>query len=279
MPQEDELLTWQKDVCKGLGLPWPPPKAKAGKPNRQALWLRAIYAELRAGRTLPDGVTAAVPVAWLSGDSLESTGVSDAEVGAAGELAKCEAVAKKRRRTTIDPDVKDWFLDYHECMKVKHKRNMRQSWRLSLLGNVNEATYYRWTHSDCMLPDSGSSIMRISPCSVTCAATGQSNFRHKLAWTMKQHDVSPARVINADETCVRLLPANSYGWSRVGGKASQLCSSKAAITGTLAVPWMPRLHCICSSFSRARRTRVCRIETILPTRSAGALSVRHPNTL
>ena len=128
VPQEDELLTWQKDVCKGLGLSWPRPKAKAGKPNRQALWLRVIYAEVRAGRTLPDGVTAAVP-AWLSGDSLASTGVSDAEVGAAGELAKCEAVAKKRRRTTIDLDVKDWFLDYHECMKVKHKWNMRQSGR------------------------------------------------------------------------------------------------------------------------------------------------------
>ena len=100
-------------------------------------------------------MTASVPDAWLSGDSLGSTGVSDAEVGAAGDLAKCEAVAKKRRRTTIDPDVKDWFLDYHECMKMKHKWNMRQSWRRaqemlpSLLGNVNEATYYRWTHSDC----------------------------------------------------------------------------------------------------------------------------------
>ena len=64
----------------------------------------------------------------------------------------------------------------------------------------------------------------------------QSNFRHKLAWTMNQHDVSPARVINADETCVRLLPANTYGGSTVGSKASQLRSSKAAITGTLAVP-------------------------------------------
>ena len=42
---------------------------------------------------MPDGVTAAVPDAWLSGDSLASTGVSDAEVGAAGELGNCEAVA------------------------------------------------------------------------------------------------------------------------------------------------------------------------------------------
>ena len=152
---EDELLTWQKYVCKGLGPPWPPPKAKAGKPNRQALWLRAIYAEVRAGRTLADGVTAAVPDTWLPGDPLASIGVSDAEVGAAGELAKCEAVAKKRKRTAIDPGVKDWFLDYHERMKVEHKWNMRQSWRRaqemlpSLLENVNEATYYRWTHSDC----------------------------------------------------------------------------------------------------------------------------------
>ena len=102
VPRDDDLLTWQKDVCKGLGLPWPPPNAKAGKPSRQTLWLRAIYAEPRAGRTLPDGVTAAVPDAWSPGDSLASTGVSDAEVVAAGELAKFEAVAKKRKRTAID---------------------------------------------------------------------------------------------------------------------------------------------------------------------------------
>ena len=115
--REEELLAWQADVCKGLGLPWPPPKATAGKPSRQALWLRAIDAEVRAGRTLPDG------------DSLTTTGVSNAEVCAGGELAKCEAVDQKRRRTAIDPDVKDWFLDNHECMKVKHKWIMMQSWR------------------------------------------------------------------------------------------------------------------------------------------------------
>ena len=40
---------------------------------------------------------------------------------------------------------------------------------------------------------------------------------------------------DADETCVRLLPANTYGWSRVGSKASQICPTKAAITGTLVV--------------------------------------------
>ena len=80
-----------------------------GKPKRQALWLRAIYAEVRAGRTSPDGVTPAVLDAWLPGDSLASTGVSDAEVGAAGGLAKSEAVAKKRKRTAIGPDVKDWL--------------------------------------------------------------------------------------------------------------------------------------------------------------------------
>ena len=51
-----EFATWQNDVCKRLGLPWPP-KAKAGKPSRQVLWLRAIYVEGRVGRTLPDAVT------------------------------------------------------------------------------------------------------------------------------------------------------------------------------------------------------------------------------
>ena len=65
-------------------------KATAGKPSRQALWLRAICADVRAQRTLPDGVTAAVPDAWSPGDSLASTGVSDAEVGAAGSTCPWE---------------------------------------------------------------------------------------------------------------------------------------------------------------------------------------------
>ena len=89
--QEDELLAWQKDVCMKLGVPWPRPKAKAGKPSRQALWLRAIYAEVRAGRALPNGVTAAVPCAWSPGDSWASTCLTDVEVVAAGRLAMCEA--------------------------------------------------------------------------------------------------------------------------------------------------------------------------------------------
>ena len=45
-------------------------------------------------------------------------------------------------------------LDYNECMTVKHKWNMMQSWRRaqemlpSLLKDVHEASVYRWTHSD-----------------------------------------------------------------------------------------------------------------------------------
>ena len=78
------------------------------------MWLRTIYAEVRA---------------LLPGVSLASNCVSDAEVVAAGELASVKPWQKKRKRSTIDPDVKGWFLDYHEFMKVKHKWNMMQSWR------------------------------------------------------------------------------------------------------------------------------------------------------
>ena len=103
VPQEDKVLAWQKDVCVRFGVPWPPPKAKAGKPNRQALWLRVIYAEVRAGRTFPDGLTAAVPCAWLPGDSVASACLTDVEVAVAGEMAQCEAVddadpIEKRKR-------------------------------------------------------------------------------------------------------------------------------------------------------------------------------------
>ena len=69
-----------------------------------------------------------------------------------------------------------------------------------------------------------------------CSHFQQRSSKHKLACTMRQYDVSPARVINVDGTCVRLLPANTNGWSQAESKASQICSPKAAITGTLAVP-------------------------------------------
>ena len=162
-------------------------KAKAGKPNRQALWLRAIYAEVRVWRTLPDGVAAAVFDAWLPGDSLASTGVSDAEVVAAGELAMCEAVAKKRKRTAIDPDVKDWFLDYHECMKVKHEWNMKESWRRaqemlpSLLENVNEATVYSWTHSDCAKKKKAGRERKLNIAHLTLLGQVCNNFASQVA--------------------------------------------------------------------------------------------------
>ena len=68
------------------GVLWPPPKAKAGKPSGPALWLRAIYVEVRAGRALPDGVPVAVPCAWLPSDSVSAC-LSDVEVVAAGDVA------------------------------------------------------------------------------------------------------------------------------------------------------------------------------------------------
>ena len=49
----------------------------------------------------------------------------------------------------------------HECIQVKHKWNMRLSSRRaqemlpSLLENVNEATYYGWTRSDCARKNKG----------------------------------------------------------------------------------------------------------------------------
>ena len=107
----------------------------------------------------------------------------------------------------------------------------------------------------------------------------QSIFRHKLAWTMKQHDVSPARGINADETCVRLLPANTNGWSQVGRKRARFANRRQPSLAHSRSPWMPRLHCICSSFTRAERTRAGRIKTAYPTRSAWTHSVGHQKTL
>ena len=134
MSREDELVTRQKDVCKGLGLPLTPPKSHGWKTEQAGVVGACGLCGSASWEDFADGVTAV----------------------AAGDLAKFEAVAKKRKSSTIDLDVKDWFLDYHEHMKVKHKWNMLQFWRRaqemlpSLLKDVHEATLYRWTHSECV---------------------------------------------------------------------------------------------------------------------------------
>ena len=105
-------------------------------------------------------------------------------------------------------------------------------------------------------------------------------FRHKLAWTMKQHDVSHARVINADETCVRLLasehirmePSRQQGEPdlRIEGSHHWRSRGSHGCRGSAV---------FAAHFSRARRTRAGRVKTAYPTRSVGTHSVRHPNTL
>ena len=74
---------------------------------------------------------------------------------AAGKADEMEGRIKKRRKTLPALAAKEWLFDSHECMKVKHRWNMMKSWRRaqemlpSLLKDVNAASVYTWTHSDC----------------------------------------------------------------------------------------------------------------------------------
>ena len=92
--EKTSLSRGRKMCARDWDFPWPPPKAAAGKPSRWRCGCVRSVRKCELGITLPDRVTAAVPCAWFPGDSLASTGVSDAAVVAANNLAKCEAVAK-----------------------------------------------------------------------------------------------------------------------------------------------------------------------------------------
>ena len=75
--------------------------------------------------------------------------------------------------------------------------------------------------------------------------------RQKLVFTMEAHNVGPDRVVNIDETTVRLLPTSSFGWSTKGEKSAQLQSGKAVVTATVAVPMAEETPALVAShFSR-----------------------------
>lgn len=61
------------------------------------------------------------------------------------------------------------------------------------------------------------------------------NLKLKLAWTAAEWDVDKRRILNVDETCLLLLPALPYGWSKRGEKSRQLVADKQAITASVVL--------------------------------------------
>ena len=63
----------------------------------------------------------------------------------------------------------------------------------------------------------------------------QQNLQQKVLWTQHKFGIVDARVINVDETSLRMIPVSATGWSVKGEKTKQVQASKSNITATLAV--------------------------------------------
>ena len=65
------------------------------------------------------------------------------------------------------------------------------------------------------------------------------NLREKIAWLAHTWGIPPARILNLDETSLRLLPSSDSGWSERNEKAKQLVDGKRQVTCTLAMTMQP----------------------------------------
>ena len=63
----------------------------------------------------------------------------------------------------------------------------------------------------------------------------QQNLQQKVLWTQHKFGIADARVINVDETSLRMIPVSATGWSVKGEKTKQVQAGKSTITATLAV--------------------------------------------
>ena len=66
----------------------------------------------------------------------------------------------------------------------------------------------------------------------------QQNLQQKVLWTQHKFGIADARVINVDETSLRMIPVSGTGWSVKGEKTKQVQAGKSNITATLAVPML-----------------------------------------
>ena len=62
--------------------------------------------------------------------------------------------------------------------------------------------------------------------------------QQEVLWTQHKFGIADARVINVDETSLRMIPVSATGWSVKGEKTKQVQASKSNMTATLAVPML-----------------------------------------
>ena len=67
----------------------------------------------------------------------------------------------------------------------------------------------------------------------------QENLRYKLWWTVNEHGVSDKRIVNLDQTSIRVMPLRSSGWATSGGdRVKFLQDAKRQVTLCVACPML-----------------------------------------
>ena len=67
----------------------------------------------------------------------------------------------------------------------------------------------------------------------------QENLRYKLWWTVNKHGVSDKRIVNLDQTSIRVMPLRSRGWATSGGdRVKFLQDAKRQVTLCVACPML-----------------------------------------
>jgi DDE superfamily endonuclease len=330
----------------GLPWPMPRAKKTPGRPSREQLYREALYACIRAGTLPPDLRTAQLPLTWQKGKPIlgeaarleaELVQMSDvptpaqegsgagvggpepqtstpSEPSAAASSVACSSGSAvpacppaKRKKVTVDPEVKIWFLQFAQLQAQRYGWPMQQSLRHAqflapeLFADVHPDTPRRWLPPPeqerrgrpkklppIALTAAAEAVLAVAArvpisagvaraviheqlraleieCSVSIAWTkeflqhlgmsykasagpqdklvdpdvledARRNLQEKLVWTRHEHGVPWSRVVNLDQTSIRVLPTAGRGWGALGKDARWPGDARRQVTCALCCP-------------------------------------------
>ena len=168
----DSMMVRRRAALARLGLPWPPPRAKPGRPNRQTRYIDELYGHARRGEIdVLDLVENTDPPVWWQPGLPAGMGSEIAERRAAQVLAMPRAASdddteeapevpqeegakrKRRKKVHINPVAISWFLDFKAHMKKTRSWTTTECWDFAVkicpevYGTVHPKSHFKW-HAD-----------------------------------------------------------------------------------------------------------------------------------
>ena len=177
VPVVGDGVAQQREACLAAvaadhELPWPPKHVtpKRGRPNSDAVWVRAVQRRLLADGDLPSGVTGKRPGWWQHGMDVDKKPLEPEEVqavtpcaeqvdvattacaaeGSSGEVVPTAVCVKTK--VHICPILKDWFLDFAGDNRERKQWSMAHSLRVArrlcpLFENIHDDAPRKWKYS------------------------------------------------------------------------------------------------------------------------------------